>query len=126
MRRITYSSNNSGGRWWLDDDDWINLEKAGWTVLWGGYRFCHSKWATKKDPVCATEVECNGHGAFSSIKDMKAKDKWLGSYAHEAYIDTDCTMKEVIDKWESITGQNSEDQGCRCCGEPHNFYQKEL
>jgi hypothetical protein len=31
---VTYQSNNSGGYWWLDDEDWRNLEKAGWKVEW--------------------------------------------------------------------------------------------
>lgn len=31
---IRYSSNNSGGSWWLSDDDWKALEKAGWAVNW--------------------------------------------------------------------------------------------
>lgn len=39
--RVTYSSNNSGGSWWLTDDDWRNLEAAGWDVQWkkDGERF---------------------------------------------------------------------------------------
>jgi hypothetical protein len=31
---LEYDSNNSGGRWWLGDQDWKNLEDAGWTVHW--------------------------------------------------------------------------------------------
>lgn len=31
---VEYSSNNSGGDWWLSDDDWKNLESAGWKVKW--------------------------------------------------------------------------------------------
>lgn len=31
---VTYSSNNSGGNWWLSDDDWRALEAAGWSVKW--------------------------------------------------------------------------------------------
>ena len=31
---VEYSSNNSGGGWWLKDKDWFALEKAGWTVAW--------------------------------------------------------------------------------------------
>jgi len=126
MRRITYISNNSGGRWWLSDGDWINLEKAGWTVIWGGYQFCHFEWSPRKNTVCSAADVCDGHRAFNSLGEMGLSDKWLGSYAREAYIDTDRTMEEVIDKWESITGQNSQDQGCHCCGQPHIFDQEEL
>lgn len=31
---VEYSSNNSGGHWWLEDADWKNLEAAGWKVEW--------------------------------------------------------------------------------------------
>ena len=34
MKQFTYDSNNSGGDWWLTDDDWKKLEGAGWTVNW--------------------------------------------------------------------------------------------
>ena len=31
---VEYSSNNSGGSWWLKDEDWKALEAAGWKVVW--------------------------------------------------------------------------------------------
>ena len=31
---IIYQSNNSGGYWWLTDQDWLALEAAGWKVKW--------------------------------------------------------------------------------------------
>lgn len=31
---IEYISNNSGGDWWLSDDDWRALEAVGWRVEW--------------------------------------------------------------------------------------------
>jgi hypothetical protein len=31
---VEYSSNNSGGNWWLKDEDWRALEAAGWEVDW--------------------------------------------------------------------------------------------
>jgi hypothetical protein len=39
MGTLEYNPNNSGGSWWLEDEDWYALEKAGWTVEWveGGY-----------------------------------------------------------------------------------------
>ena len=36
---ITYDSNNSGGDWWVDDEGWKALEKAGWIVDWEEERF---------------------------------------------------------------------------------------
>jgi len=32
--KVEYDSNNSGGSWWLNDDQWKALEKAGWVVDW--------------------------------------------------------------------------------------------
>jgi hypothetical protein len=29
-----YASNNSGGSWWLTDQDWKVLEKNGWIIDW--------------------------------------------------------------------------------------------
>ena len=34
MSTVRYSSNNSGGDWWLSDKDWYALEEAGWDVDW--------------------------------------------------------------------------------------------
>lgn len=34
MKKITYDSNNSGGSWWLTENDWKKLEEAGWKVEW--------------------------------------------------------------------------------------------
>ena len=34
MKLFTYSSNNSGGDWWLSDEDWKALEAGGWKVDW--------------------------------------------------------------------------------------------
>lgn len=32
--KVIYRSNNSGGYWWLEDEDWKALESAGWVVEW--------------------------------------------------------------------------------------------
>ena len=32
--KIEYCSNNSGGEWWLTDQNWRDLEAAGWRVEW--------------------------------------------------------------------------------------------
>lgn len=36
---VEYSSNNSGGDWWLKDQDWKNLELNGWIVQWRNKRW---------------------------------------------------------------------------------------
>lgn len=32
--KVEYTSNNSGGRWRLTDQNWKDLEAAGWEVQW--------------------------------------------------------------------------------------------
>lgn len=44
--RVEYSSNNSGGSWWLRDTDWFALEKGGWKVEWV---------AGDEDRICAPD-----------------------------------------------------------------------
>lgn len=93
--KVEYSSNNSGGRWWLKDKDWFALEKAGWTVEWRMDR--KNKYAS---------VDKDG--------------RWLGALATGASLE--CTsIAEAIRSFEKVTGQNASDEGCNCCGPPHSF-----
>lgn len=96
---ITYESNNSGGGWWLKDEDWKALEKAGWKVKWF------------KDQE-------------ASPLQNKRSDRWLGALAEEATKEFD-SIREAIQEFEKITGQDVSDEGCNCCGAPHNFIWKD-
>ena len=78
---VKYDSNNSGGSWWLDDNDWVKLEQDGWLVLW--------------------------------------KD-WFGAKAKSALLLCK-SEEEAIERFEKITGQLAEEEGCSCCGQPHYF-----
>ena len=58
MSYVEYDSNNSGGNWWLDDNDWKALEAAGWKVDWESektdgfpWRPCHLGQAPRPDPA---------------------------------------------------------------------------
>lgn len=31
------------------------------------------------------------------------------------------TIREAIEEWESLTGEDARDLGCSCCGPPHQF-----
>ncbi|WP_190822016.1 hypothetical protein [Saccharopolyspora pogona] len=91
---VEYSSNNSGGSWWLTDDDWKNLQKAGWLINWykgSGIRF----------------VDPDG-------------ERFLGALASSA-IREGLPLTEAVKEWKQITGQNASDVGCECCGYPHWF-----
>lgn len=95
--KVTYNSNNSGGGWWLKDEDWHKLEKAGWKVDW------HAE--TKKDSL------------FSVVED----GRWLGALATTAHKEFD-SLYEAVREWEELVGQDASDEGCNCCGPPHAFY----
>lgn len=83
--KIIYSSNNSGGYWWLGDKDWKALEKEGWTIEW--------------------------------------RDKpFIGTLATRASKEFD-NMNDAILEWERIVNQNADEEGCQCCGQPHEFYE---
>ncbi len=93
--KVEYDSNNSGGHWWLTDADWLALENAGWKVDW-----------IKDDPNRSFKDAC--------------KTRFLGALATKAYR-TGLSLQDAVDEWENITGENSTDVGCECCGQPHYF-----
>lgn len=93
--KIKYSSNNSGGYWWLKDEDWHALEKAGWDVEWA------------KD-------EKDGLGYLDS------DGRWLGALAKRASKNFE-TPRDAILEFEEITGEDASSEGCNCCGPPHSF-----
>lgn len=41
--KIEYTTNNSGGGWWLKDKDWDALSAAGWDVEWYKQPFLGAK-----------------------------------------------------------------------------------
>lgn len=99
---VEYSSNNSGGSWWLKDGDWKNLEKEGWRVHW--------------------EADRPADAWFSG--DVKKTGRWLGALATNACKDFEATSEgdaenKAISEFESITGQDYWSRGCSCCGNPH-------
>jgi len=95
MIKVDYSSNNSGGSWWLTDEDWLALEAAGWDVDW-----CKDK--------------TGGLGGADE------DGRWLGALATSASKDF-ASMREAVEEWERVTSGNASDEGCNCCGEPHYF-----
>ncbi len=112
--RIVYASNNSGGRWWLNDEDWKNLEKAGWKIMW------------QIDKVKEAErmVRVHPHMSLSTAMqwDIEDGDRFLGALATSAWKEFS-SIDDAIEEFEHITGKNASNQGCPCCGSPHYFYE---
>ncbi len=92
---VKYDSNNSGGSWWLKDEDWKALEKAGWTVDW---RKDDEGNPTRWLDALATNAEVKVE--VTSMSDA---------------------FRMAVTSWKEATGQNPGSQGCNCCGSPHSF-----
>ena len=95
--KLEYSSNNSGGNWWLDDEDWKALEAAGWDVDWYAQR--------------------------DDAKLFYKGGRFLGALASRAFkmVANKAEATEAIEQFERVTGSFVTDQGCNCCGQPHYF-----
>ena len=52
---LKYSSNNSGGSWWLNDKDWKAMESAGWVVDWKPNRWMDALATSASIPVNSME-----------------------------------------------------------------------
>lgn len=97
MSTICYSTNNSGGSWWLTDQNWKDLETAGWEVEW---------------------VKDQGDSIFHKA----GEDRWLGALATHASREG-LSMRMALAEFEDVTGLDPHEQGCDCCGQPHWFYE---
>lgn len=123
---VSYSSNNSGGSWWLDDNQWRKLEEAGWRVEWGDPKYCHSRYNPKEPPIHESSNECDGHFPAASYAEAKKLEKqetkirWLGALAKGASKEVE-SVREAIEDFERVTGLTASDEGCNCCGPPHSF-----
>lgn len=93
--KVEYDSNNSGGHWWLSDDDWRSLEAAGWEVRWHANR--NEEWFTPD-----------------------SDGRWLGALAGSATKDFP-SLGDAIREFERLTSKDASDEGCNCCGPPHSF-----
>lgn len=93
---VEYSSNNSGGSFWLTDKNWFDLEAEGWEVQWIKDQEYHQQY-------------------------HPGEERWLGALATSAIKRDAKSLGEAIAEWERITGESSNALGCGCCGAPHSF-----
>lgn len=139
--KVEYSSNNSGGGWWLKDEHWRALEDAGWEVEWGGKWFCHSQFPlraglpayplvecpepndAKRDALGRPWNDCPGHRIARSYGEMESLGddaRWLDALATKANKEFP-DLASAIREWERVTGLTASEEGCNCCGPPHTF-----
>ena len=122
---VEYSSNNSGGSWWLNDKQWRALEAAGWKVAWMHLEFTYTeKGAFLRDsdgtPKLVPVGKGNGrYGKFASPNE-KGEYRFLGALAQTAYR-VGLSLRKAAAEWERVTGESATDAGCPCCGQPHTF-----
>ena len=107
MAYVEYNSNNSGGSWWLSDEDWAALERAGWIIVW--------RWF---DPDYKDRTEA-GFPRLVLNGEPVGTD-WLGAKATYAFR-VGLSLDDAIAEWERVVGQDAYEEGCPCCGRPHSF-----
>lgn len=119
---VEYDSNNSGGRWWLEDKDWHALAAAGWKVEWATLEHVYTAagdYEREADGTPKLVSRGEGNSKFSSIG-VKG-ERYMGALAKGAYKIGATNLRETAAEWERITGQSATDAGCPCCGQPHRF-----
>ncbi len=123
---VEYCSNNSGGDWWLSDDDWKALEKNGWKVAWVSLENAFDEkgnYLRDADGTPKLVPAGTGGGKYSlgiGKPDENGEYRWLGCLAKGAYR-VGLSLDRAVSEWERITGECSTAAGCPCCGNPHNF-----
>lgn len=99
MPLTIYSTNNSGGRWWLSQEDWDNLIKAGWTPIhfkgWvrGAWRaLCEEAAKAEFDNVTSQfsdELGCECCGPphnFSECETLEGEESFPKDYDGELHF----------------------------------------
>lgn len=116
---LEYQSNNSGGGWWLDDEDWRALETAGWVVHWIHEPDDPSHTHTKPD-LGAMSGHTHAYTDEILVPATPSGKRWLGALAKSAAIVTD-DVDAAVRMWAQVTKQDPAAEGCNCCGPPHGF-----
>lgn len=112
MPIVEYDSNNSGGSWWLKDEDWEALAAAGWNVHWTQPDKLGSLRSAMDDP------DYKSPGPLDPRD--KTGERWLGALATAAAKEFE-NPRDAIEEFERVTGQDASAEGCNCCGSPHSF-----
>jgi hypothetical protein len=121
---VEYNSNNSGGRWWLSDQNWLDLEKAGWRVEW--LRLANlfneeGNYVLDEEGLPLLVERTDPRIRKGDYVPRLDKDgRHLGALARQAYR-VGLSLRDAASEWEKVTGLDSTAAGCSCCGQPHRF-----
>lgn len=121
-----YSSNNSGGQWWLSDEDWYKLEKGGWIVAWKHLDYQYNEngsYVRNKDGTPKLVPFKDSNNKYKVLRPVRGEDgqyRSFGALATTAYR-IGLPLRQAALEWEQLTGHDSTDAGCNCCGQPHTF-----
>ena len=116
---LSYENNNSGGVWWLSDQDWFALAEAGWTVHWARVN-------ERSILGVASRIYVDADDPSDLIKPIPMPDindgpiRYMGALAVSAakrFVSAEVGALE----FETVANQNLGDEGCNCCGQPHNM-----
>lgn len=110
MVLVEYETHNYAGDWWLKDEDWLNLQRAGWEI---GLRGLYNK---KKE----IPEKLDDYGFIDTYKAFDGKTRWLGAIATNAKKEFN-SVEEALREFEQITKATITDEGCNYCGSPHSF-----
>jgi hypothetical protein len=121
---VEYNPNNSGGSWWLKDEDWHALAAAGWKVVWATHEILYGKggdYVREADGTPTVVPRDDPRVAGDRLSGFGVEgDRYMGALARYAYR-AGLSLRDAVAEWERATGQSSTDAGCPCCGPPHHF-----
>ncbi len=100
---VTYYSNNSGGQDWLSMPDWRKLENAGWKL----FDFTGFIYTPDKRLMLGTD----------GLPQRDGGSPKRPRYAIKVFKD----RQDGVDEWATILDMDPEEEGCECCGRPHEF-----
>lgn len=104
MPKYTLDENNSGGRWWLTQEDYVKLFEAGWVYERPEPR--------PEGPPFHMDYD---KPFLSSNKD----DTPYGYRKHTSFVAD--SMKDAVESFEKATGHDFFAEGCNCCGAPFSL-----
>jgi hypothetical protein len=100
--KIEYSSNNSGGSWWLSDDDWKKLEDAGWVVEWENERWLGAlaKRASKDFATAGDATSKRRKATMKTTKKTKAKTPKRAGGSLDRCVGLPRRVERWLKKWK--------------------------